>query len=203
MEDRPPPADVEGSPPGADGGGGGTGAAGADWGAAIQRHAAWLRRVVLTRVGEPQAVDEVMQEVSLAAVAGAAPARLDGAQVGAWLYRVAVRQTMLYRRRCGRRRKLVDAFVRRGGPSADAIGGHDPLRWLLSAERDDLVRQAVARLPRRDADMLVLKYTEHWSYRQLADHLGTTESAVEARLHRARARLRSELSRLSLNEELQ
>jgi RNA polymerase sigma-70 factor (ECF subfamily) len=49
--------------------------------------------------------------------------------------------------------------------------------------------------------VLVLKYTEHWSYRQLAEHLGTTESAVEARLHRARARLRAELCRLKLNED--
>jgi RNA polymerase sigma-70 factor (ECF subfamily) len=59
----------------------------------------------------------------------------------------------------------------------------------------------MARLPRRDADVLVLKYAEHWSYRQLAEHLGTTESAVEARLHRARARLREELNRLRVNEE--
>jgi RNA polymerase sigma-70 factor (ECF subfamily) len=48
----------------------------------------------------------------------------------------------------------------------------------------------------------VLKYTEHWSYRQLAEHLGATESAVEARLHRARARLREELGRLRLNEDI-
>lgn len=172
-----------------------------DWAAALHRHGRWLRRVILTRVGESQAVEEVMQEVSLAAVAGAAPPRLDGAQVGAWLYRVAVRQTLLYRRRSGRRRKLVDAFARRGGGEVGVPQPVDPLRWLLSAERADLVRQALGRLPRRDADVLVLKYTEQWSYRQLAGHLGTSESAVEARLHRARAKLRAELNRLRLNEE--
>ena len=172
-----------------------------DWSAALQRHGRWLRRVILTRVGESQAVEEVMQEVSLAAVASPAPPRADGAQVGAWLYRVAVRQTLLYRRRSGRRRKLVDAFARRARPAAGESHAPDPLRWLLSAERADLVRQAVARLPRGDADVLVLKYTEQWSYRQLAEHLGTTESAVEARLHRARGRLRAELGRLRLNED--
>ena len=175
-----------------------------DWGAALERHGRWLRRVILTRLGERQAVEEVMQEVSLAAVAGQAPLRAaDAASVGAWLYRVAVRQTLLYRRRSGRRRKLVDAFARRGGADgAGANGMADPLGWLLSAERADLVRSALARLPRRDADVLVLKYTEHWSYRQMAEHLGTTESAIEARLHRARARLREELGRLKVNEEL-
>jgi RNA polymerase sigma-70 factor (ECF subfamily) len=59
------------------------------------------------------------------------------------------------------------------------------------------VRQAVACLPRRDAEMLLLKYTEDWSYRQLAEHLGISTSAVEARLHRARGRLRSKLMQLA------
>ena len=172
-----------------------------DWAAALQRHGRWLRRVILSRLGERQAVEEVMQEVSLAAVASPAPPRADPASVGAWLYRVAVRQTLLYRRRSGRRRKLLDGFVRRGAAADAAPATPDPLRWLLSSERADLVRQAVARLPRRDADVLVLKYTEHWSYRDLARHLGTTESAIEARLHRARARLREELNRLKLGEE--
>ena len=190
MEDQTPPAPVVG-PAGQ----------GVDWAAALDRHGRWLRRVVLTRLGERQAVDEVMQEVSLAAVANAAPPPADGAQVGAWLYRVAVRQTLLYRRRSGRRRKLVDAFARLGAPAGAGPDCGDPMHWLLSAERAGLVRQAMARLPRRDADVLVLKYTEHWSYRQLAEHLGTTESAVEARLHRARARLREELNRLRVNEE--
>ena len=189
MEDPTPPAGADQLP-----------ARSVDWAAALQRHGRWLRRVILARLGERQAVEEVMQEVSLAAVVGAAPRRLDGAQVGAWLYRVAVRQTLLYRRRSGRRRRLLDAFARRG-PDRESLDASDPLRWLLSAERAGLVRQAMACLPGRDADVLVLKYAEHWSYRQLAEHLGTTESAVEARLHRARARLRRELNRLKLNED--
>lgn len=194
MEEQTPPAATDGPVGGV-----------VDWASAIQRHGRWLRRVILTRLGERQAVDEVMQEVSLAAIASPVPPRVSGAgggvQVAAWLYRVAVRQTLLYRRRSGRRRKLVDAFARLGGPNANSAGAANPLHWLLSAERADLVRQAMARLPRRDADVLVLKYTEHWSYRQLAEHVGTTESAVEARLHRARARLREELGRLRFNEE--
>jgi RNA polymerase sigma-70 factor (ECF subfamily) len=205
MEDPTPPADPGGPPP-APGEARGDGSASGDWVAAVQRHGRWLRRVILTRLGEPQAVEEVMQEVSLAAVAawaadGATPAA-GPANLPSWLYRVAVRQTLLYRRRSGRRRKLIDAVARRFGSSGAPPAAPDPLGWLLSAERDELVRLAVARLPRRDADVLVLKYTEHWSYRQLAEHLGLSESAVEARLHRARRRLREELVRLNLSEDV-
>ncbi len=60
--------------------------------------------------------------------------------------------------------------------------------------RSALVRQAIARLPRREVEILLLKYTENWSYEQLAQRLGTSESAIESRLHRARGRLRRELA---------
>jgi RNA polymerase sigma-70 factor (ECF subfamily) len=205
MEDPTPPAESDGPPPAAGGGvAPSPGLSSDDWVNAVQRHGQWLRRVILTRLGEPQAVEEVMQEVSLAAVATCGADGLAGAgapaNIASWLYRVAVRQTLLYRRRSGRRRKLIGAVARRLG-SSGAAPSPDPLGWLLSAERDDLVRRAVGRLPRRDADVLVLKYTEQWSYRQLAEHLGLSESAVEARLHRARRRLREELVRLNVTED--
>jgi len=168
-----------------------------DWGAALARHDRWLRTVVLARLGERQAVEEVMQEVSLAAVAQRAPIA-DPGKVGAWLYRLAVRQTLLYRRGRGRQRKLVGRFATRGGGAPLEVS--DPLGWLLADERARLVRSALGRLPRRDSEILTLKYTEGWTYRELAAHLGASEAAIEARLHRARLRLRAELSELFLSE---
>jgi RNA polymerase sigma factor (sigma-70 family) len=161
-----------------------------DWGAVLATHDRWLRTVVFARLGQPQAVDEVMQEVSLAAVRQQAPIA-DAGKVAPWLYRLAVTQSLLYRRKMGRRRKLLDRYSRR-----TESGGNrerDPLDWLLAEERRAQVRKAMAALPRRDAEMLLLKYTEDWNYGQLAEHLGISHSAVEARLHRARQRLRNEL----------
>jgi RNA polymerase sigma-70 factor (ECF subfamily) len=154
--------------------------------------------VILARVGEPQAVDEVLQEVSLAAVSQRAPLA-DPAKVGPWLYQLAVRQSLLYRRKMGRRRKLVDRYVQRFPPS-DGDGQLDPLGWLLADERRKLIRVALGQLARRDAEILLLKYTEDWSYAELAEHLGISHSAVEARLHRARQRMRQELTQLEVVE---
>jgi RNA polymerase sigma-70 factor (ECF subfamily) len=44
--------------------------------------------------------------------------------------------------------------------------------------------------------MLLLKYTEDWSYRDISQHLGLSTSAVEARLHRARQKMRRELTKV-------
>jgi RNA polymerase sigma-70 factor (ECF subfamily) len=175
--------------------GGATGSLLLDWPGILAAHERWLRHVVTSRLGEHQAVDEVMQEVALAAVAQRSPLVNPGRLVG-WLYRLAVRQTLIYRRKAGRQRALVGRYARR-----QAAGGEDPgaspLSWLLHDERRALVQQALRRLPPRDADLLLLKYAEGWSARELAGRLGLRTAAVEARLHRARIRLRAELTVLA------
>ena len=165
-----------------------------DWSAALAEHDRWLRLAVTARLGERQAVDEVMQEVALAAVAQRSPLS-DPARLHAWLYRLAIRQTLLYRRRQGRRRRLEGRYADRlGGPAALERDEPDPLGWLVRDERARLVREALGRLPPRDAEILMLKYAENWSCRELADRLGVGLAAVEARLHRVRERLRAELA---------
>src|SRR5260370_824364 len=77
---------------------------GFDWAAALAHHGRWLRTVVSARLGERQAVDEVMQEISLAAVAQRAPI-VDPSKVAGWLYRIAVLQVLMYRRQRGRQSK--------------------------------------------------------------------------------------------------
>jgi DNA-directed RNA polymerase specialized sigma24 family protein len=65
-----------------------------DWGSTLAVHERWLRRVVASRLGEPQAVEEVMQDVALAALAQRSPLR-DPARAGVWLYRLAVRHVLI------------------------------------------------------------------------------------------------------------
>jgi RNA polymerase sigma factor (sigma-70 family) len=164
-----------------------------DLSAVLRQHDRWLRTVVYSRVGSREGVDDVMQEVALAAVRQAATLP-DASRMAPWLYRVAVRQSLLYRRKAGRRRKLANGYVQQLPPAEHDTSCVDPLDWLLARERSQLVRVALERLANRDREILMLKYAEQWSYQQIAEHLGATQSAVEARLHRARARLRTELA---------
>ena len=149
------------------------GVAGAlDWGATLAEHERRLRRVVAARVGEPQAVDEVMQNVALAAVAQRSPL-LKPALAAVWLYRLAVRHVLIYRRKTGRQRSLVVRYAnRRAVNEVDA--SPSPLVWLLNDERQQLVQDALRRLPPRDAELLILKYAEGLGARELAERLGAT-----------------------------
>ncbi len=172
-----------------------TGAGPIDWPAELERHGRWLRTVALARVGDPSAADDVMQEVAVAAVAKGHQLR-DPKSVAAWLYRLTVVGALQYRRRQGRRRKLHERYADRVAPAESDSRERDPLDWLLNDERKAMVRQALKRLPRRDAELLLLKYSEDWSYRQMSEHLGMSDSAVEARLHRARQKMRRVLHQL-------
>ncbi len=169
------------------------GDAAVDWPVELRRHGRWLRTVLVARSRDPASIDELLQEVALCAIRDGDSVR-DASRVAPWLYRVAVRQALLRRRRLGRQRRLRESFVERLDEVAvSGVDELDPLGWLLADERTQQVRQSLDSLPPREAEVLLLKYSEGWSYRQIAEHLGLTESAVDARLHRARQRLRREL----------
>jgi RNA polymerase sigma-70 factor (ECF subfamily) len=170
-----------------------------DWAGLLARHARWLRTVLIARSGEPAVVEELFQELTVA-VLRKPPVQVADARRPSWLYGVAVRTALMHRRRQGRQRRLVARWEANGGaPTAMPV---DPLLWLLATERDQLVQRALQTLSPRDRELLLLKYTEDWSYCDLADHLGLTVSAVEARLHRARGRLRNELVAREVTEAI-
>lgn len=160
-------------------------------------HGKWLRSVVHARLGEPQAIDDVMQEIALAVVRNQAPLA-DASKVAPWLYQIAVRQTLLYRRKQGRIRKLQDAACQRAAAGTNVRPNPEPLHWLLARERAAKIRSALAQLHRRDLEILMLKYDHTLSYQEISERLGISVCAVEARLHRARQRLRSILQELDV-----
>jgi RNA polymerase sigma-70 factor (ECF subfamily) len=66
-----------------------------------------------------------------------------------------------------------------------------PSRQLLRAERRERVRAALGRLGERDREVLVLRYLEQLSPREIAAVLGISEGAVKVRHLRALERFRA------------
>lgn len=159
----------------------------------MAEHTPWLKSVIRSRLNEPQAVDDVMQEVALG-VLKSKHRPTDPAKVAPWLYRVSIKQCLMYRRSAGRRRKLVER-VKTVPVPVPPLGRGDPLQWLLGRERQQSIQRAFENLPDLDRQILILKHAENWSYQQLADRLGVSLNTIEYRLLQARKRLRAELSR--------
>ena len=68
-----------------------------------------------------------------------------------------------------------------------------PSNRLLHREREEQVLASLAALTDRDREVLVMRHFEHLTTADIAEALGITEVAVEARLLRAVHRLRSRL----------
>lgn len=76
------------------------------------------------------------------------------------------------------------------GASADSEPQEkEPPALLESAEESRLVQRALAEMPPEQREVLVLREYQELSYREIAEITGATESAVKARLFRARQAL--------------
>lgn len=147
----------------------------------------WLRRVLFNRLRDRELVDEVFQEVGVALSRDDLRPE-DSEKLPAWLYRVAVKQSYLARRKLGRFKKLLTSVQERM-PIAEHQQD-DPLDWMLGVERQQAVRDAIQQLPELDREILMLKYTEGWTYKELAERLGVTVHTIEHRLLRAKKKMR-------------
>lgn len=153
----------------------------------------WLRTVVRSRIPEPEAVEDIMQNIALALLRQRESLG-EIQQMGSWLYQVAIKQVLMHRRSRGRYRKFqkkLAAQTEAGTVLAREETG--PVDRVLAAEKQDQVRSAVAQLDELDRQLLMLKYSEGWTYQQLAEHMGVKEDTIEYRLARARKCLRKQL----------
>jgi RNA polymerase sigma-70 factor (ECF subfamily) len=128
----------------------------------------------------PEGVDDVVAETFLVAWR-----RLDHVPDDAlpWLYGVARRVVSDLRR--GSRRQAAVA-ERLAGLPEEASG---------TVERDVELIVALAAIPERDREVLMLVYWEDLEPRRVARALGCSRATVATRLWRARQRLRAELGR--------
>ncbi len=101
-----------------------------------------------------------------------------------WLFRVARNLLIDHRRKASTQREvgLDAAHSRSGGP--------DPVRQALQSQQIDRVRTLIERLTDRNAQILLLRFGEGMSHREVADHLGMSEGAVKVAQHRALKQLR-------------
>ena len=132
-------------------------------------------------------VDDVVQEVFLAALK--ALATFQGtSSLRAWLIGIARHKVDdLYRQQLRAPGPLPGGDDGEEEPSSDEPSIDDILDTARLRER---ARAVLARLPERYNFMLVWRYWELRTTREIASAIGTTEKSVERTLARARARFR-------------
>ena len=143
---------------------------------------------------------DLLQEAMLQVVRKLHTFRGD-AQFSTWLYRVTANAALM-KMRSERRRRVtsldesnVDLEAQPMTPPGGAWAENAQSR-LEHCQLSVRLERALAELPEGYREVVIEHYLEGRTLQGVADHHGTTESAVRSRLHRARASLRRMLSDL-------
>lgn len=153
----------------------------------LDRHRASVFRIARHHCGENDGALDVTQQTFISAFA--ALDRYDRARAfGHWLTRIAINKSHDWVRR-----RRVRAFLSFAKPLDEAFEISDPtaLPDKQAADAQELrqTMAAIARLPARLKEVLVLRTIEGLSEAETADTLGINPKAVETRLYRARKNL--------------
>jgi RNA polymerase sigma factor (sigma-70 family) len=143
----------------------------------VERHAQRLVQVCARFVNDGDLGAELAQETWVAVWTHRAKYRGDGRFL-IWLITAARNRCRNHARRRGVARQHVEETARDGSaPSANQIDE------LLVEERRRRLRDALARLPERMREAVILRYAEELAYDEMAVALRVGESTLRSRVH--------------------
>jgi RNA polymerase sigma-70 factor (ECF subfamily) len=150
--------------------------------ALARKYARLVASIAMARLGRPQELDDVLQEVFMRAWANLATLK-DRAKFSSWVYGIT---KWVCSERIQERKPLP-------------LPEEQPFAFEPSPEAEDRraeVLHAVEKLPEIYRETIALLYFEELSYEDISRTLGISKAAVNFRLTRARAMLRKELSKV-------
>jgi RNA polymerase sigma-70 factor (ECF subfamily) len=163
-----------------------------------REHLESVQRFVARRVSDPHLAADLTAEVFLAAVDSASSYRPDRGVPAAWLVGVARNVVATEFRRQARDRAVVRRISGRRLLDADSLAR---IEERIDAEREGReLYAALASLPARDRALMELVALDGLSVTDAAAVLGVKPGTARVRLHRSRARVKSQLH--PLNQEV-
>jgi RNA polymerase sigma-70 factor (ECF subfamily) len=170
----------------------------------VDRYGPLMLRIALSHVPSRAVAEEVVQEAWLGVLQGLD--RFEGrSSLKTWILRIVANRA---RTRGERERRSVplSAFeVDDDGPTvdptrftSDGAWGVPPEVWpeerVLAAETLEHVEDAIAALPPRQQEVIVLRDVQGWTPEDVGEALGLSDGNQRVLLHRARAKVREQLA---------
>jgi RNA polymerase sigma factor (sigma-70 family) len=156
----------------------------------FDRYFAELRHYAASRLGGERG-DDVAAETFLVAFRTRERFRTDvagGGNVRAWLYGIAT--NLIHRQRRDEQRRYR-ALARAGGVADLGVSGDDAaLARVTAGALQPALARALAALPARDRDVLLLTAVAQLDYAEVSSALGVPPGTVGSRLTRARRAVR-------------
>lgn len=154
----------------------------------VEQHAAEVAALANRLLGWPGDVDDVVQEVFVAALVGLRKFR-GASSLRTWLFSITVNKCRRHRFRRLRRLRTVTMDEAGALESRDRAGD----KAAMDQESFAGVRRAVQTLPQKYREIIVLRYLQGLETEEICSLLGITANVVQVRLNRARKRLKEQL----------
>jgi len=144
------------------------------------RHLGPIRGMLLRLTRDPATANDLTQATFLSVV-HARDRFVSGSRFRMWLYVIAMNAWRDHHRRSKRE------HLSRDGELPEI--GYEPVPRDTGLER--AVHEALAKLPHEQREAVVLHHFEEFSFKEIAEMLGISESAAKVRAHRGVGRLRT------------
>jgi len=157
----------------------------------VERYSAEVAALANRLLGWPGEVEDVTQEIFLAAFLGLKKFRCD-CSLKSWLFTITINKCRSCRhKRLLRQRRFAQAVDKSSLPSGFAAKNNP-----MDTEEYNRVRRAVAALPAKYREPVVLKYLQELGTDEISRILGISKNTLHVRLSRARKRLERDLAEL-------
>ena len=115
---------------------------------------------------------------------------------GSWLMSIAHALSTDWLKAKARTEVSLSSFSSGEGSEPDPFSNSDPspVQNCLDQEQKQLLRQAIDQLPQAQREVLLIYYYQDVTYDQIAQMLGVSSATINARLTKARTRLREQFS---------
>jgi RNA polymerase sigma-70 factor (ECF subfamily) len=144
-----------------------------------------------------QYAEDLAQEVFIEVYSSLKDFRED-ANLFTWIYRIATTKSLdeLRKQKRLKRRAFYSAITRQEEePQMESIGGsiNNPEEDLIRKQQAQAIQQALDRIPENQRIAFTLSNYQGMSYKEIAEVMEKTTSAVESLLMRAKSNLKTEL----------
>ncbi len=177
----------------------------------VEMYGPLMLRVALMYVRSRAVAEDVVQEAWIGVLRG-----IDGfegrSSLKTWILRILTNQARTRGQREGRSVPLSSLEAADGEPAVDperffgpehartpGAWAVPPEPWpedqLLADETLEQVKAAIATLPPRQQEVILLRDVEGWDAEEVRDALGLSDGNQRVLLHRARSKVRTELER--------
>ncbi len=152
----------------------------------VLRHKEKVRNLIYLNLGNTSSIDDISQEVFLSVYRKLKQFRFQS-QFTTWLYTITINKI----RDHVRKQKIMSIFSAFSGDDSDNFPDTGSQRENFDI--NEMVREAIAKLPPKLREPLILRDFEGMSYQEISETTGIESGTVKSRIFRAREALKKHL----------